>query len=847
MMRKIVLLAFCLLGLSAVAEEQTIDISGDNTDKDYISYSKAIKLPESDVVNVMMGRYVYFSSTITGKGTLNLYAGGERCYLGTTGGKTWPDWSNYTGDIHIWPFQENAPSASAYNVVVAFGGKASSPETIPEDFKLNRVNPSMANNRVMLHAGATMCGESNTAGSGYQIGELQTEAGSMLQGYMKKGRGVYYLVGGLNTDATLAGTIAPTDNDDKTPLTIVKEGTGTYTITGNNNYLSGGIRIQEGKVLVMNDRAEAEAKKLSGATGANPNPKDAVVHVLENGLLGGTGSIGGTVNNYGTIQPGTDETGLLTLKNYAADLEAHLIVHPASTLRFRIGSGYDQLSVDGDVKYYNITQDFDKSDLMPFIQVVLDEKANVKIGDEFKVLTAKRKSSLAGDWHFSVWADQYTWEVIEREENGGIAFVLRLVSYDKMDHPEIPDPDHPESTMGALYEDGIDDKTDQTSLRDYAAKNGKYLGTAISMWKNDLNNANLGETKEVGAQFNMLVAENEMKWDALEPSRNSFSYGSADDLARFAQKHDMRLRGHCLAWHSQLPGWVSSDGKKNDKNWTREEALQILKNHIEKVVKHYKGKVAEWDVVNECLDDNQSIVRADTEGYTLRKNSVWTQAVGEDFIDSAFVWAHQADPDAVLYLNEYGVEFSNKAKTAAFFNLAMRLKKSGIPIDGVGLQCHFSIGDVDSLHLDNTIRRFAEAGMKCIITELDMGVPSTSSQNLQEQARNYRVITDIVLNNDNCPTMVIWGLKDNNSWRESSNPLLYTAGIGKKPAWYAVRSALRHRTLDDTGIQPLIWYGDDSDSQDVILYDLLGRRVNGKASLRPGLYVTKHGKKILVK
>ena len=425
--------------------------------------------------------------------------------------------------------------------------------------------------------------------------------------------------------------------------------------------------------------------------------------------------------------------------------------------------------------------------------------------------------------------------------------MLRLVSYDKMDHPEIPDPDHPESTMGALYDDGIDDKTDQTSLRDYAAKNGKYLGTAISMWKNDLNNANLGETKEVGAQFNMLVAENEMKWDALEPSRNSFSYGSADDLVRFAQKHDMRLRGHCLAWHSQLPGWVSSDGKTNDKNWTREEALQILKNHIEKVVKHYKGKVAEWDVVNECLDDNQSIVRADTEGYTLRKNSVWTQAVGEDFIDSAFVWAHQADPDAVLYLNEYGVEFSNKAKTAAFFNLAMRLKKSGIPIDGVGLQCHFSIGDVDSLHLDNTIRRFAEAGMKCIITELDMGVPSTSSQNLQEQARNYRVITDIVLNNDNCPTMVIWGLKDNNSWRESSNPLLYTAGIGKKPAWYAVRSALRHRTLDDTGIQPLIWYGDDSDSQDVILYDLLGRRVNGKASLGPGLYVTKHGKKILVK
>lgn len=846
-MRQFLLSALCFLALSAVAEEKTIDISGDNSDKDYISYSTAISLPASDVVNVKMGRYVLFSSTIKGEGTLNLYAGGERCYLGTTGGKTWPDWSNYTGDIHIWPFPKNAPSASFYGVVVAFGGKASSPETIPEDFKLNRVNPSMANNRVMLHAGATICGESNTAGSGYQIGELQTEAGSMLQGYMKKGRGVYYLVGGLNTDATLAGTIAPTDYDDKTPLTIVKEGTGTYTITGNENYLSGALRILDGKVLIMNDRAEAESKKLSGAVGAKPSADDAVIHVFENGILGGTGSIGGTVNNYGTIQPGADIPGLLTLKNYAAERETHLIVRPASTLRFRIGSlsNYDQLSVDGDVKYYNTTQDFDEIDWMPAIQVVLDENADVKVGDEFRVLTAKHKTSLTGDWHFNVKADKYTWEVEERSEGDGIVFVLRLVSYDQMESIDMPKPEIPESTMGALYDDGIDDKTDQTTLREYAAKNGKYLGTAISMWKNDLNNANLGETKEVGAQFNMLVAENEMKWDALEPSRNGFSYGSADDLVRFAQKHDMRLRGHCLAWHSQLPGWVSSDGKKNDKNWTKDEALQILKNHIEKVVKHYKGKVAEWDVVNECLDDNQSIVRSDTEGYTLRKNSVWTQAIGSDeFIDSAFVWAHRADPDAELYLNDYGVEFSNKAKTAAFYNLAMRLKKSGIPIHGVGLQCHFSIGDVDSLRLDGTIRRFAEAGLKCIITELDMGISSTSSKNLEEQARNYRVITDIVLNNDNCPTMVIWGLKDNNSWRESSSPLLYTSGIGRKSAWYAVRSALRHHTLEDTGIRPVV--STIETSQDGALYDLLGRRVYDENSLKSGIYI-KGGKKIAIK
>jgi GH35 family endo-1,4-beta-xylanase len=836
------LLAF--VAMASTAQNETIDISGDNTDKNYVSYSKSIKLEEGTSLDVKMARYCYFSSTITGSGTLNLYAGGERCYLGTTGGKTWPNWTKYTGDIHVYPYPENSASAGFYGVVVAFGGKSSSPESVYEDYDGGKVNPSMANNRVILHQGATICTESNTAGSGFRIGELQTEEGSMLMGYMKKGRNIYYLLGGLNTDATLAGTIAPAGNDANTLLSILKEGTGTYTITGNENFLSGGLRVLDGKVLVMNDRAEAEAKKLSGAIGAKPSADDAVVYVFENGILGGTGSIGGTVNNYGTIQPGAEETGLLTLKNYAKDQDAHLIVHSASTLCFRIGSTsiFDQLSVDGDVKYYPITQDFDESDQMPVVQVVLNENADVKVGDEFKVLTAKRKTSLTSDWHFEVKANQYTWEVVEREEDGGIAFVLRLVSYDQME-TKVPDtPEIPESTMGSLYDDGIDDAKDKTTLREYATKNGKFLGTAISMWKNDLSNSNLGETKEVGAQFNMLVAENEMKWDALEPSRNSFSYGSADNLVKFAQNHEMRLRGHCLAWHSQLPTWVSSDGKKNDKNWTREEALQILKNHVEKVVKHYKGKVAEWDVVNECLDDDQSIVRSNTEGYTLRKNSMWTQAVGDAFIDSAFVWAHRADPDAELYLNDYGVEFSNKAKTVSLYNLAMRLKKKGIPIDGVGIQCHFSVGDVDSVMLDRTIRRFAEAGLKCIITELDMGISSTSSKNLEEQARNYRVITDIVLNNDNCPSMVIWGLKDNNSWRESSNPLLYTSSIGKKPAWYAVRSALRHRIIvnETTGVQEVRL--EPATSVDVF-YDLQGRRVSHPTK---GLYLS-NGKKVVIR
>ena len=160
----------------------------------------------------------------------------------------------------------------------------------------------------------------------------------------------------------------------------------------------------------------------------------------------------------------------------------------------------------------------------------------------------------------------------------------------------------------------------------------------------------------------------------------------------------------------------------------------------------------------------------------------------------------------------------------------------------MGLQCHFSIGEVDGVKLNRTIKRFAEAGLKCIITELDMGVPSTSAANLEEQARLYRMITDIVLNNDNCPSMVVWGIKDNDSWRSGSNPLLYDSGMGKKPAWYGVRSALRHRALS-TGVSEKVIVNSDKFATAPI-YDLQGRKVT--SLLKPGLYI-KNGKKFVVK
>ena len=827
---------------SVSAEERTIDISGSNSADSYLVYNSSISVPADDIVNAKINaRYCYFSSTISGSGVLNIYGGGDRCFLGGEKGKTWPNWTNYTGNVHIYKLAESSYSAGFYGVVLAYGGKSSSPENALADVKSGKVNPSMANNRVTLHDGATMVCETSTNGAGFRIGELNTEAGSTLQGYYKKSRSVYYLLGGLNTDATLAGTIKPTDYDDATLLSIVKEGTGTYSITGNDNYLSGALRILEGRVLVMNDRAEAESQQLRGALGAKPNANEAIAYVFSKGVLGGTGSIGGMVDNYGTIEPGADGIGVLTLKNYAADLAANLTVRPSSRLRFKVAAAdsYDQLMVNGSVNYKNIAEDFSTSDKMPVIEMALEQTADIAIGTEFRVLTVNSK--VAGDWHFDVRANKYTWEVEEREEDGHVVLVVRLVSYADMEISDDPDEDEeandPIYTMGAFYDDGINDATDNNTLRYYADKNQKSIGVALCTYK-----GYDSERKEAARQFNMMVCENEMKMDALQPSKGSFSFGGADNLVSLAQQNDMAIRGHCLVWHSQVPGWLSSDGKKNDKNWTREQALEIMKNHITKVMQHYKGKVREWDVVNECLDDDQTTVRSNPNSYDLRQQSVWQRAIGDDYIDSAFVYAHRADPDAILYLNDYGVELQGKAKSLAFYNLAVSLKEKGIPIHGVGLQCHFSIGEVDGVKLNRTIKRFAEAGLKCIITELDMGIPSTTAANKEEQARLYRMITDIVLKNDNCPSMVIWGVKDNDSWRSASNPLLYDSGMGKKPAWYGVRSALRHRALS-TGVSEKVIVNSDKFATAPI-YDLQGRKVT--SLLKPGLYI-KNGKKFVVK
>lgn len=408
------------------------------------------------------------------------------------------------------------------------------------------------------------------------------------------------------------------------------------------------------------------------------------------------------------------------------------------------------------------------------------------------------------------------------------------------------------SVDGGSYDVDVPEET----LRYHADKCGLGVGCAVPVWKIPVNNDKDNRTKTIYKNFNIVVAENEMKAEYLQPQKGKFDFYNADLLVDMAQRHGMDVRGHTLVWHSQTLKWVSSDGYKNDgnggKGYNRAELLQIMKDHITTVMSHFKGKVKEWDVVNECLDDNQDIVNSQPSRYNLRR-SVWYNVIGEDFIDSAFVYAHRADPDAVLYINDYGVEGGWWQKTEAYHNLVKRLLKSNIPVQGVGFQSHLDIG-LDAAAIERNIARYEQLGVVCSITELDICVGNENNPgDFIRQGDDYRAMMRIALKYDHVKNFMVWGLTDDASWRGNA-PLLFKSDLSPKYAFFTLRNTLEAWANDHTS-------GIDDIEKDftvpeltpyVDVYDITGRLVkhhldrNLINTLAPGLYIIDR-RKVLIR
>ena len=306
-----------------------------------------------------------------------------------------------------------------------------------------------------------------------------------------------------------------------------------------------------------------------------------------------------------------------------------------------------------------------------------------------------------------------------------------------------------------------------------AAEKGRYFGTAVAANR-------LGESAYVttlNREFNSVTAENEMKWDALESSQNSFNFSNADRIVSHAQGRGMKIRGHTLVWHSQLPGWVSSLG-------SADQVRSAMNNHINKVMAHYKGKIHSWDVVNEAFEDGSS---------GARRNSVFQQRLGNGYIEEAFRTARAADPDAKLCYNDYNIDNWSHAKTQAVYNMVKDFKARGVPIDCVGFQAHFNSGNPVPSNYHTTLQNFADLGVDVQLTELDIAGSG------QSQAEQYRGVVQACLAVARCTGITVWGVTDKYSWRSSDTPLLFDGNYNKKPAYDAVLAVLNGATGGTTG------------------------------------------------
>ena len=323
-------------------------------------------------------------------------------------------------------------------------------------------------------------------------------------------------------------------------------------------------------------------------------------------------------------------------------------------------------------------------------------------------------------------------------------------------------------------------------LKDFYAK---FFPIGVAVAPNSLE----GETGEmIKKHFNSITASNVMKPQLLQPEEGVWNWEPADKIVDFAMANGMKVRGHTLCWHSQTGAWMWVDTAGNPAS--KELAMARLKEHITQVVTRYKGKVYAWDVLNEVISDRDT--------GSVYRMTPWLKICGEEYIPAIFRWAHEADPDAILYYNDYNTE--NPGKRERIYNMVKKLQEDGVPIHGVGLQAHWNVGDPSADAIRESIEKFASLGLDVQFTELDVTIYTSRNDTIgtgftpereQRQIDFYKNAFSVFREKkENITGVTFWNVSDRGSWLDRRGPasvtkvypLLFDSELQPKKAFWEV-------------------------------------------------------------
>ena len=324
------------------------------------------------------------------------------------------------------------------------------------------------------------------------------------------------------------------------------------------------------------------------------------------------------------------------------------------------------------------------------------------------------------------------------------------------------------------------------TLREAANASGMLIGAAVRPTL--FSEAAYATT--LSHEFNMVEPEDAMKWWTVRPTRDRFDFVQGDEVVRFAEAHGMKVRGHCLVWDHSNPTWLA-EGR-----FTPAQLAHFLKEHITTEMKHYAGRVFAWDVVNEALDETGN----PKESIWYNQPGIGLSDKGTAYVEQAFRWAHDADPDALLFYNEAGGEGLSR-KSDAVYAMVKDFKERRVPIDGVGLQVHISRLDYDTDAVATNIERLTKIGLQVHITELDVSLPvnaqgEAQKEDILRQAEIYRSVVRACMRHPGCTAIQTWGFTDKYSWIGSHShgtrgaALPFDRSYKPKPAYDAMLKEL---------------------------------------------------------